>query len=87
MVPSNPARLWLGPRATPEQVKITEKKLGLDRPLSEQYIIYLKQVVRGDFGISLKSRQPIIKDIKVFLPATLELVFFSIILSSLVGGG
>jgi len=85
LVPSSPARLWLGPRATPEQVVLTSQKLGLDRPLYEQYFIYLGQVVRGDFGISIKSHQPIIKDIKVFLPATLELVFFSMILAVSIG--
>lgn len=85
LVPSNPARLWLGPRATPEQVELTSIQLGLDRPLYEQYFIYLGQVIRGDFGISIKSHQPIIKDIQTFLPATLELVFFSMILAIIVG--
>ena len=85
LVPSNPARIWLGPRATPEQVEITIRQLGLDRPLIQQYFVYLGQVIRGDFGISIKSHQPIIKDIKVFLPATLELVFFSMTLSVLIG--
>jgi len=85
LVPSNPARLWLGPRATPEQVELTAQKLGLDRPLYEQYFIYLGQVVKGDFGISIKSHQPIIKDIKIFLPATLELVFFSMLLAVSIG--
>ena len=85
LVPSNPARLWLGPRATPEQIEITTKQLGLDRPLIDQYFIYLKQVLRGDFGISLKSRQPILNDLRVFLPATLELVIFSMLLATLIG--
>ncbi len=85
LVPSNPARLWLGPRATPEQVELTSIQLGLDRPLYQQYFIYLGQVIRGDFGISIKSHQPIIKDIRIFLPATLELVFFSMFLAVIIG--
>ena len=85
LVPSNPARLWLGPRATPEQIEITTTELGLDKPLYQQYLIYLKQVMRGDFGISLKSRQPIVNDVRVFLPATLELVLFSMAIAALVG--
>jgi peptide/nickel transport system permease protein len=85
LVPSNPARLWLGPRATPEQMEIVTTQLGLDRPLVDQYFIYLKQVLSGDFGISLKSRQPILKDLQIFLPATLELVVFSMVLAVLIG--
>jgi peptide/nickel transport system permease protein len=85
LVPSDPAVLWVGPRAKPEQVEAARVKLGLDRPLYEQYLRYLGDVVRGDFGISVNTHRPIIDDLKVHLPATLELVFFGMIITVAVG--
>lgn len=85
LVPSNPAAVWVGPRARPEQVEEARMKLGLDRPLHEQYFRYLGDVVRGDFGISVNSRRPILDEIQVFLPATLELVIFSMIITVIMG--
>lgn len=85
LVPSNPAAKWVGPRAKPEQVEAARVKLGLDRPIYEQYMRYIGQVVQGDFGISIKSRRPILDDLKVFLPATLELVILSMALTIAVG--
>lgn len=85
LVPSDPAAVWVGPRAKPEQVAEARKKLGLDRPLHEQYIRYMGQVLRGDFGISVNSRRPIAGEIRIFLPATLELVIFSMGITILIG--
>lgn len=85
LVPSDPAVLWVGPRAGPERVEAARVKLGLDRPLHEQYLRYLGDVVRGDFGISVNTHRPIIDDLKVHLPATLELVFFGMIITVVVG--
>lgn len=85
MVPSDPARIWVGPRARPEQVEEARTKLGLDRPLYEQYLRYLGDVLGGDFGISVRSHRPIADDLRVFLPATLELVIFSLIITVAVG--
>jgi peptide/nickel transport system permease protein len=85
LVPSDPARIWVGPRARPEQVEEARTKLGLDRPLYEQYFRYVGDVLRGDFGISVKSHRPIADDLRVFLPATLELVIFSMIITLIVG--
>jgi peptide/nickel transport system permease protein len=85
IVPSDPAAIWVGPRAKPAQVEEARHKLGLDRPLYEQYFRYVGQVVRGDFGISVNSHRPIIDELRVFLPATLELVLFSMLLTVLFG--
>lgn len=85
LVPSDPAQVWVGPRAKREQVEAARVKLGLDRPLHEQYFRYVGQVLRGDFGISVKSRRPIAGEIRVFLPATLELVIFSMGITVLIG--
>jgi peptide/nickel transport system permease protein len=85
LVPSDPAALYVGPRAKPEQREAARVKLGLDRPLWEQYLRYMGEVLRGDFGISVRSHRPIIEDLKIFLPATLELVFASMIFTVVIG--
>jgi peptide/nickel transport system permease protein len=85
LVPSDPVALYVGPRAKQETREAARVKLGLDRPLYQQYLRYMSEVLHGDFGISVRSRRPIIDDLKVFLPATLELVFVSMIITVLIG--
>ncbi len=85
LVPSDPARLYAGPRARPEQVEALRARLGLDRPLPEQYVRYVSGLLRGDFGDSFKTRRSVREDLGVFLPATLELVICAYALAVLVG--
>lgn len=80
VVPGDPARLALGPRAPVEVVEQLRKELYLEKSLPVQYWTWLTNALRGDFGKSLVSRRPVIVDIKEYLPATLELVFFAAIL-------
>jgi len=77
MVPGDPARAALGPRASQEAVDKLREKLHLDESLVVQYAYWLKSVFQGDLGESLLTRRPVIEDIKEFLPATLELALFS----------
>jgi peptide/nickel transport system permease protein len=85
VVPSNPAALYAGPRARPEQVAALEVKLGLDKPLPLQFVRYIGDVLRGDFGESFKTHRLIATDLRVFLPATLELVIGASLLALVVG--
>ena len=85
VVPSNPAALYAGPRPRPEQVAAFEVKLGLDKPLPVQFVRYVGDVLRGDFGESFQSRRLITADLKVFLPATLELVIGASLLALVIG--
>ena len=85
VVPADPARKWVGPRARPEQGEQARLELGLDRPLYEQYLRYLRQVLGGDLGTSVRSHRPILDDLRIYLPATLELVLASMAISTLVG--
>jgi ABC-type dipeptide/oligopeptide/nickel transport system permease component len=85
ILPGDPARLIAGARATPEAVAAVRDKLGLDAPVSEQFLRYVGQIIHGDFGRSIVSRRPISEDILTYVPATLELVFFAAIIS-LIGG-
>jgi len=73
LVPGDPAQAMLGDGASPEDIAQLRTRLGLDRPLLEQYARYLKGLVRGDLGISLRTQQPVTAQIAERLPATAEL--------------
>ncbi len=85
VVPSNPAALWVGPHPTKEQIAAARIKLGLDKPLYAQYLIYMSDLLHGDFGVSVRSHQPIIKDLQTYLPATLELVVVGMTMALIIG--
>jgi len=74
IIPGNPARMAVGPRAPAEVVERLEKRMNLDRPIPEQYVLWLWGVGHGDLGDSLLTRRPVAQDIGEFFPATLELV-------------
>ena len=79
VVPSDPAHLAAGREARPEQIEAMREELGLDEPLGVQFWVYMKGLVQGDLGDSLRTRRPVIDDLKRYFPATLELAFFSIV--------
>ena len=85
VVPADPARLYVGARAKPEQLAAAREKLGLDDPLLVQFGNYISGIVQGDLGVSFRTKRPIIDDLKIFLPSTLELVIPSILLAVLIG--
>ena len=85
VVPADPARLAAGPQATEEMVQVLRKEFGLDDPLPVQYWKYLRGIFKGDLGRSIRTRQPVIKDLARYYPATLELVLFSLFIASLGG--
>lgn len=71
----------------PEVVAAARARWGLDRSLPEQYAIYIGNLVRGDFGISFRTRRPVLDDIRARLPATLELVVFAMVFGVTAGVG
>lgn len=85
IVPSDPAALWVGPRPTQEQIARARVRLGLDQPLYAQYLRYIGNLLRGDLGISVKTHEPIVRDLRTFLPATLELVLFGMLMAVTIG--
>jgi peptide/nickel transport system permease protein len=85
VVPADPARLAAGPRATEKQVQLLRQKLGLDRPLPEQYVRYVAGLLRLDFGYSLTSRRPVRQDLQEYFPATIELALAAMFISLVVG--
>ncbi|QDY70447.1 ABC transporter permease [Qingshengfaniella alkalisoli] len=74
VIPGDPARIALGPNATAEQIEKLRTDLHLDEPIYVQYGQFLKDLARGDLGVSLYTNRPVTTDIAEFLPATLELV-------------
>ncbi|NMC80063.1 MAG: ABC transporter permease [Chloroflexi bacterium] len=85
VVPGDPARLAAGPQARAEQVETVRKEYGLDKPVVEQYLIYMRNLFQGDLGKSLQSRRPVLDDLKDYFPATLELTLCATLLA-VVGG-
>lgn len=74
VIPGDPARIALGPNATPEQVENLREALHLDNSIPVQYGYFVADLLRGDLGVSLYTNRPVTTDIAQFLPATLELV-------------
>ena len=85
LIPGDPAVTMLGERATPEKVAEVRARLGLDRPIHEQYLLYLGKVLRGDLGVSIVRGDPVLTDLLRRFPATVELAVAAIVLAVLVG--
>jgi len=85
VVPSDPTQKWVGFRATAEQKAAARIELGLDKPLYVQYISYLKNLVKGDLGVSITSHRPVAEELKEAIPKTIELVVMSMTLAFFLG--
>lgn len=85
-VPADPVTAYLGPQASadPQVIAAFRHQWGLDRPLPEQYLIYLSHLARGDMGVSISTRQPVMVDLKQHLPATIELALAAMAVSLVV---
>lgn len=85
VMPGDPARMALGPTATPAQVEALQEKLGLNRPIAEQYVMYVAGLTRGDLGRSLLTERAVNRDIRETFAATFELVTCTILLAFVLG--
>jgi ABC-type dipeptide/oligopeptide/nickel transport system permease component len=85
IVPGDPAIAILGDRATPAAVEAIHVKLGLDKPIWQQYAIFLGESVRGNFGVSMITNRPIVTDVAAVLPHTIDLTLASMLLGTIVG--
>ncbi|MGA8757421.1 MAG: ABC transporter permease [Stellaceae bacterium] len=85
VVPADPAAALAGDNATPQQIAQIRHEFGFDRPLGVQLILYLGQVLRGNFGESQYSHRPVGADIRQRLPATLELTLSALLIASVFG--
>jgi peptide/nickel transport system permease protein len=90
-VPADPVTANLGQKAMsdPEIVAAFEAEWGLDKSLPQQYITYVTNMLQGDLGRSIKSRRPVMEDLRAFLPATIELataaILFGVTLGMILG--
>ncbi len=82
--PGDPVDMIVGPNATPEVYETVRRDLGLDKPLITQYLIFIKNAVRGDLGRSILQKRPVIDMIKQRFPVTLELGFWGLLLSFII---
>jgi peptide/nickel transport system permease protein len=85
VVPADPAALAAGKHATEEMREKVRREYGLDEPLHVQYFMFLRRIIRADFGRSLETRRPVVYDLSRFYPATLELTLAALFLAVLLG--
>ncbi len=85
VMPADPVLAIIGDRASQETYEMVYKQLGLDKPLIEQYVIYLGQILQGDFGKSIMTSRDVLDDLIRFFPATLELSTVATIMGIFVG--
>lgn len=85
VIPSNPAALYIGPRARPDDIERVTRQLGLDQPLPIQYLTYMRDMLTGDWGTSIGTKQPVLGEILARLPATLELIAAAMLIAIPVG--
>jgi len=83
VIPGDPAALILGMDATPQALETLRRQLGLDQPVPVQYLLFLWDVVRGNFGNSIHLNEPAMRLILERVPATLELALPALLLAVL----
>lgn len=84
LLPGNPAVAMLGSHATSASVAALSAHLGLDKPLWEQYWLFLEHLFRGDLGTSLTYQQPVVGLVFSAVPVTLSLVLYALVLSLII---
>ena len=86
LIPGNPAAMMLGPEATPEEIDAFSRTMGLDRPIPIQFVEWISNVVKGDFGMSLFFQgQPVTRVVFEHFKVTLTLTVLGVILAIILG--
>lgn len=85
LLPGDPATAILGQHATPQRVAAMREYLGLDQPLWQQYLGYVAGLFRGDFGSSVINNQPLLRELLVRFPATIELTLAAMVFAVGIG--
>ena len=85
IVPGDPARIMLGDRARERDVEVLREQLGFDRPLPVQYVSFVGDLARGDFGESIRAQRPALGLIWEAVPATVQLTGAALILAFGIG--
>lgn len=87
LTPGDPAAVILGPDADPVSIAALQKKLGLDQPIHVQYVRFLGRLLTGDLGTSIRSNQPVSRELGTRFPFTVELALVSLVISIVIGIG
>ncbi|MCS6906939.1 MAG: ABC transporter permease [Anaerolineales bacterium] len=87
IMPGDPARMAVGARAPQWVVDRLREQMHLDKPIAVQYYYWLRDALRGDFGISLITQRPVTSDIMETLPASLELALYAAVIAGVLGIG
>ena len=85
IVPGDPAQVILGDQASREAIEALRGRLGLDKPIIAQYVTFMQGALRGDWGTSMVTGQPVIQEVLKVLPWTLELTLVSILMGAVIG--
>lgn len=85
LTPGDPARVLLGDYATQEQVDALREEMGLNDNFFIRYFRYVADAVTGDFGTSYRTSIPVVKEINVRFPATMQLAFYAMVISVVIG--
>ena len=85
IVPGDPAQLILGDQASREAIEALQHRLGLDLPIMQQYVVFIGGALRGDWGVSMVTGQPVIGAVLRVLPWTIELTVAALILGIVIG--
>jgi len=84
-IPGDPAVKWAGPRASVEQIEAARLELGLDKPYVIQFFNYAGNLLQGDLGYSYITHRPVADELLETIPATMELIILSTVISIIVG--
>ena len=85
LMPSNPIYMLIDTRMSEAQIQAMTEKFGLDKPLWEQYVLYLRNLLQGDLGTSFAQKRPVLDIIGEKLPWTLLLMGLAQVLTMLIG--
>jgi ABC-type dipeptide/oligopeptide/nickel transport system permease component len=85
LIPGDPAVMMLGPTASQQSLAALRDKMGLSKPLWQQFAYYIGDVLHGNLGTSWQTTRPVTEDLLQRFPATLELVMFGLLLAIAIG--
>jgi ABC-type dipeptide/oligopeptide/nickel transport system permease component len=85
VLPGDPAQTILGDQASQEALAAMRHRLGVDKPIAEQYVDFLVNAVRGEWGSSLVTGKPVAEEVRKVLPYTIDLTLTAIVLGALIG--
>src|SRR6201986_4042695 len=85
VAPGDPVAMMVSGEATPDDIARLRAIYGLDRSIPEQFLLFVGQLLRGDFGISISLHRDVLRLVLERLPATLELAFSALLLAGVLG--